>query len=109
MHPDSLDAIGRHLFGPRYVTALAEALTTHAPKSAHAPSPVTAPHVTMWVKGRRGIPDWIDGAALRAAEAGVIDLEARIAAVKKIIWRPWEYGIQPPLPEAPGPPDEPTP
>jgi hypothetical protein len=101
MHPLTLDALGRPLYGPRYVTALAEALTAHAPEEAHAPSPVTAPHVTMWIKGRRSMPDWIDAAALRVAKAGVIDLKARAKAVEDILWKPWEYGIQPPTPYHP--------
>lgn len=92
MDPASLDAIGRHLYGPRYVTALAEAL------SAHAPQPVSPPHVTMWTKGQRRIPDWVNGAALRVAEAGLLDLQARAEAVKAILADPWEYGIQPPHP-----------
>ncbi|GLS45856.1 hypothetical protein [Methylobacterium brachythecii] len=87
MHPESLDALGKALYGPRYVSALAEAL------SRHAPQPVQPPHVTMWVKGQRRIPDWVGAAAFRVAERGREELRERAEAVRLILASPFDHGM----------------
>lgn len=93
MHAEALEALGQALYGPRYATYLAEAL------SRHTSMPVTTPHVSLWAKGRRGIPDFIGGAAFRVAEEGVRDLEARKAIVEAMLARPFEHGM-PSLPSS---------
>ncbi|CAX26062.1 hypothetical protein [Methylorubrum extorquens] len=93
MHAESLDALGRHLYGPRYVTSLAEALSEYTPK------PVQAPHVSMWAKGQRSIPDFVGPAAFRVAERGYRELMARAEAVNRMLYAPFEHGM-PSLPPA---------
>lgn len=87
MHAEALEALGQALYGPRYATYLAEAL------SRHTSMPVTTPHVSLWAKGKRGIPDWVGAAAFRVAEEGVRDLEARRDVVRAMLASPFEHGM----------------
>jgi hypothetical protein len=87
MHPESLDALGRYLFGARYVTDLAAAL------SEFTSTPVQPPHVSMWVKGRRRVPDWVGAAAFRVAERGSQELQERSRAIDRMLMTPWDHGM----------------
>ncbi|SDM68413.1 hypothetical protein SAMN05216360_103103 [Methylobacterium phyllostachyos] len=81
---DVLSALGRMLYGPRYATSLAEALARHTTNKV-APS-----HVVMWVKGPRSIPEWVDDAALRVAEEGLVELHDRTRGIRILLTGYWQ-------------------
>ncbi len=119
MTPATLTRLGELLYGARFATALAEALSDDEHRAQVS-------HVSTWCKGTRPIPAWVATRARELATRGQRDLAERLVALGELLSHPTALHPAAPAPrpsrldrlrqphpddrpEDPGPPEEPTP
>ena len=116
MTPATLSKLGELLYGPRFATPLAEALSDDNHRARVS-------HVSTWCKGTRPIPAWVAIRARELATQGQHDLVKRLAALGELLIHPTALHPSPRAssiarlrqphpddrPEEPGPPEEPIP
>ncbi|MGW9820506.1 hypothetical protein ACUXK4_003077 [Methylorubrum extorquens] len=94
MTPATLTRLGELLYGPRYATALAEALSADGEHRAQVS------HVSTWCAGKRPIPAWVAGRAREIATQGQRDLVERLTALSELLIDP--TALHPSQPARPG-------
>lgn len=81
MTPKTLTRLGELLYGPRFATSLAEALSDDDHRAQVS-------HVSAWCAEKRPIPAWVAARARRLATRGQRDLAGRLIELGELLSHP---------------------